>query len=65
MKRLSFIIQFNIEFLLQFTSCRKVLRKCLDQDDVRVRLVDRVKIDVFRVGVVVKIEDMIIESRQR
>ena len=26
-KRLSFITQFKIEFLLPFTSCRKVLRK--------------------------------------
>ena len=27
MKRLSFITQFNIELLLPFTGCRKVLRK--------------------------------------
>ena len=27
MKRLSFITQFKIEFLLPFTGCRKVLRK--------------------------------------
>ena len=27
MKRLSFITQFKIEFLLPFTDCRKVLRK--------------------------------------
>ena len=30
MKRLSFITQFKIEFLLLFTGCRKVLRKILD-----------------------------------
>ena len=29
MKRLSFLIQFITEFLLPFTSCRKVLGKCL------------------------------------
>ena len=27
MERLSFIIQFKVEFLLLFTSCRKVLGK--------------------------------------
>ena len=27
MKRLSFITQFRIEFLLPFTGCRKVLQK--------------------------------------
>ena len=30
MKRLSFIVQFKIEFLLSFTSCRKVLGKMPD-----------------------------------
>ena len=30
MKRLSFIAQFKIEFLLSFTSCRKVLGKMPD-----------------------------------
>ena len=30
MKRLSFITQFKIEFLLPFTGCRKVLGKMLD-----------------------------------
>ena len=30
MKRLRFITQFKIEFLLPFTSCRKVLRKMPD-----------------------------------
>ena len=30
MKRLSFITQFKIEFLLPFTSCRKVLGKMPD-----------------------------------
>ena len=30
MKRLSFITQFKIEFLLLFTSCRKLLGKLFD-----------------------------------
>ena len=33
MKRLSFITQFKIELLLPFTSCRKVLEKCLHKTD--------------------------------
>ena len=30
MKRLSFITQFKVEFLLRFTDCRKVLGKMPD-----------------------------------
>ena len=33
MKRLSFITQFKIEFLLPFTDCRKVLGKMPDHTD--------------------------------
>ena len=30
-KRLIFITQFKIEFLVPFTGCRKVLEKCLNE----------------------------------
>ena len=34
MKRLSFVTQFKIEFLLLFMGYRKVLRKILDYDSM-------------------------------
>ena len=37
MKRLSFITQFKIEFLLPFTSCRKVFGKMLGPAQLSVR----------------------------